>query len=198
MEHKVQVITTASTLRASSGIFSALPSITGIIARSAYGAQSGALLGGSPNGETWAGGFSQIYDSVALRWDVLSDPSFPIEFDGAPPNFGTLPADSFPVVRQVGDLAPSTSWSGRGVLIVTGLFDPAPTFSWNGIILAGAIDDINQGDVRGMVVAGLNGLNPQNPVYWYNTVRYYSCYVHAANESLSYLELIENTEFEAS
>jgi hypothetical protein len=35
-------------------------------------------------------------------------------------------------------------------------------------------------------------------VYWDGAIRYYSCYVHAANESLSYLELIENTEFEVS
>jgi len=174
-----------------------LPSIAGIISRYAYGAQSGANLDGSPDGETWTGGFSQMYDSVALRWDVLSDPNFPVEFDGSPPNFASLPADSFPVVRKIGPLAPGSSWSGRGVLIVTGKFDPTSSFSWDGIVLAGEIDDINQGDVRGLVVAALNGPNPQSPVYWYDTVRYYSCYVHAANESLSYLELIDNTEFEA-
>jgi hypothetical protein len=174
-----------------------LPSITGIIARTSAGTQAGGELEGSPDQETWSGGFSEIYDSVALRWDILSDPNFPVEFDGTPPNFGSLPADSFPVVRKIGPLAPGSSWSGRGVLIVTGLFDPTPSFSWNGIVLAGELDDINQGDIRGMLVGALNGSNPQSPVYWYNTIRYYSCYVHAANESLSYLELIENSEFEA-
>ncbi|MDH3205709.1 MAG: hypothetical protein OEO79_03815 [Gemmatimonadota bacterium] len=174
-----------------------LPATTGIIARTATGAQAGALLNGSPTGETWTGGFNQIYDSVALRWDILSDPSFPIEFDGAPPNFASLPADSFPVVRMIGPLAPGSSWSGRGVLIVTGKFDPGPSFNWDGIVLAGEVDDINQGNIRGMLVGALNGPNLQSPVYWYDTVRYYSCYVHAANESLSYLELVENTEFEA-
>jgi len=174
-----------------------LPAITGIIARTATGALAGGLLAGSPNGETWAGGYSQIYDSVALRWDILSDPSFPIEFDGAPPNFASLPIDSFPVVRKIGPLAPGSSWSGRGVLIVTGMFDPGPSFNWDGIVLAGEVDDINEGNIRGMLVGALNGLNPQSPVAWFDTIRYYSCYVHAANESLSYLELIENTEFEA-
>ena len=174
-----------------------LPSITGIIARSATGAQAGGNLDGSPNGETWSGGFSEVYDSVALRWDILTDPDFPVDFDGSPPNFGSLPAGSFPVVRSLGDLNPGSSWSGRGVLIVGGMFDPRPTFNWDGIVLAGEVDDINQGNIRGMFVGGLNGLNPQSPVYWYGTIRYYSCYVHAANESLSYLELIENTEFEA-
>ncbi len=173
------------------------PSIPGIIARFTTGAQNGATLNGSPPGDTWGGGYPAFYDSVALRWDILSDPNFPVDFDGSPPNFGTLPPDSFPVVRKIGGLAGAGSWSGRGVLIVTGMFDPGPSFSWNGIVLAGELDDINQGDVRGMVVGGLNGPNPQTPVYWYDTVRYYSCYVYAANESLSYLELVENTEFEA-
>ena len=174
-----------------------LPSITGIIARLATGAQNGGDLDGSPNGETWSGGFSEVYDSVALRWDILSDPDFPVEFDGSPPNFGALPADSFPVVRSLGDLNPGSSWSGRGVLIVGGMFDPRPTFNWDGIVLAGEVDDINQGNIRGMLVGGLNGMNPQSPVEWWGTIRYYSCYVRAANESLSYLELIENSEFEA-
>ena len=174
-----------------------LPSITGIIARTSAGTQAGGELEGDPDEETWSGGFGEIYDSVALRWDILSDPNFPVEFDGTPPNFGSLPPDSFPVVRKIGPLAAGSSWSGRGVLIVTGKLDPAPSFNWDGIVLAGEVDDINQGDIRGMLVGALNGLNPQSPVNWYGTIRYYSCYVHAANESLSYLELIENTEFEA-
>ena len=35
-------------------------------------------------------------------------------------------------------------------------------------------------------------------VYWRGTIRYFSCFVYAANESLSYLELIEGTLFEAN
>jgi hypothetical protein len=35
-------------------------------------------------------------------------------------------------------------------------------------------------------------------VYWDGTIRYYSCHVYRANESLSYLELIENSVYEAN
>jgi hypothetical protein len=174
-----------------------LPSIPGIIARTSVGALSSASLQGSPPGLTWGGGFPQIYDSVALRWDVLTDPNFPVEFDGAPPNFALLPADSFPVVRVSGYFNPGSSWSGRGLLIVDGEFDAASSFYWDGIVLAGSVDDIHEGHINGMLIAGLDGPNSYANVYWRGTIEYYSCYVHAANESLSYLELIDNTEFEA-
>jgi hypothetical protein len=174
-----------------------LPSITGAIARVATGTQSGGEMEGSPPGQTWSGGFPAIYDSVAIRWDILTDPNFPVDFDDVTPNFASLPADSFPVVRVNGYFGPGSSWSGRGLLIVNGEFDSGPSFTWDGIILAGSVDDINQGLIRGMVVAGLDGPNTYDDVHWYGTIQYYSCFVHAANESLSYLELIDNTEFEA-
>lgn len=173
-----------------------LPSIPGIIARYNTGAVNGGTLEGNPNGLAYTGGYPQIYDSVGLRWDILSDPSFPVDFDGVTPDFGLLPADSFPVVRVEGYFNPGSGWSGRGVLIVDGEFDPRPDFYWDGIVLAGSVDDIDEGHIRGMFVGGLDGPNSYDNVYWYGTIRYYSCYVHAANESLSYLELIDNTEFE--
>jgi len=174
------------------------PPITGAIARLVTAAQGSAVLTGAPNGETWGGGYPQIYDSVALRWDILSDPAFPVDFDGVLPDYGSLPGDSFPVVRVHGYFNPGSSWSGRGVLIVDGELDAASTFEWSGIVLAGAVDDIHEGTVRGMLVAGLDGPNPYGTVYWQGTVQYYSCLVNGANESLSYLELLENTVFEAS
>jgi len=173
------------------------PPIPGIIARVSAGSLSGGDLAGAPPGVTWSGGFSQIYDSVAVRWDILTDPNFPVDFDGVVPNYAGLPADSFPVVRVSGYFNPGSSWSGRGLLIVDGELDAASSFVWNGIVLAGAVDDIHEGHIRGMLVAGLDGPNPSSDVYWQGTLHYYSCYVYAANESLSYLELIENTEFEA-
>lgn len=172
--------------------------ITGAIARTTTGQQSGGVLQGSPNGEQWSGGFAQMYDSVGLRWDVLSDPTFPVDFEGTPPNWASLPSDSFPVVRFNGYFNPGSSWSGRGVLIVNGEFDGSASFSWDGIILAGSMDDIVESNVRGMVIAGLDGTNPYSTVYWRGTIRYYSCNVYEANESLSYMELLADTEFEAN
>jgi hypothetical protein len=171
--------------------------IAGIIAGSSTGAISGGTLHGSPPGKTWTGGFAAAYDSVGLRWDVLKDSSFPVDFDGAPPDFSSLPSDSFPVVRVHGYFDPGSTWSGRGVLIVDGEFDPQPDFYWDGIVLAGSVDDIDQGHIRGLFIGGMDGPNYYTQVYWYGTIRYYSCYVYAADESLSYLELIDNTMFEA-
>ncbi len=170
--------------------------ITGAIARVTTGQQSGGNLDGSPNGEQWSGGFTQMYDSVGLRWDVLSDPTFPVDFEGTPPNWASLPSDSFPVVRVNGYFNPGSSWSGRGVLIVNGELDASSSFSWDGIVLAGSVDDIHEGTIRGMLVGGLDGPNPYNTVYWRGQIRYYSCNVYAANESLSYMELLDNTMFE--
>lgn len=175
--------------------------ITGAIARSTVGTLSGGILQGSPTGETWTGGFTQMYDSVALRWDILSDPTFLVDYDDELPDYGLLPVDSFPVVRVHGYFNPgatSGDWDGRGLLIVDGELDAAADFDWDGIVLAGSVDDINEGHIRGMLVAGLDGPNPFTTVSWRGTIQYYSCLVSAANESLSFLELLENTVFEAS
>lgn len=174
-----------------------VPSIPGIVAFSAAGTVNGGQLEGSPTYELWSGGTAAMYDSVGLRWDVLTDPNLPVDFDDVTPNFGSLPADSFPVVRVHGYFNPGSAWSGRGLLIVDGELDGAAGFVWNGIILAGTLDDIHESDVNGMVIGGLDGPGSYSNVYWRGRLRYYSCYVYAANESLSYLELIDNTEFEA-
>jgi hypothetical protein len=154
---------------------------------------------GSPDDEFW-GSYAAMYDSVALRWDVLTDASFPVDYHMAWPNFATLPADSFPVIRLVGNWYFSDAWDGRGVLIVTGQYDAASDFDWSGIILAGSVESHVHGQVRGMFVGGLNGANPGagDKVIWHATADYYSCYGYEANESLSYLELMENTVFESN
>jgi len=173
--------------------------ITAAIATSQVQAWSfwGGTLNGNPDKETWPGGYAQMYDSVDLRWDVLSDPNFPVEFEDSPPNFASLPADSFPVVRYNGDLWAGSSWAGRGVLIVTGRLGTNSAFQWDGIVLAGSV--ANQwGEVQGMMVGGLDGTNPQSTVWWVGGAYYNSCNVYAANESLSYLELLENTVFEVN
>lgn len=171
--------------------------VTGAIATSTVVVYDGTLTG-SPPSESWPGGAVEMYDSVGLRWDVLVDPGFPMEFENTPPDFAALPADSFPLVRYTGNLAASSAWSGRGVLIVTGLFDPYASFHWDGIVLAGAVDDIPEGLIHGMLIAGLNGANPYPVVDLWAQVEYDSCRVYAANESLSYLVLIENSVIEAT
>jgi len=173
---------------------------------SGAGAKAGVVRGGnlspSPSGGAYVVGtpqavsyatYSAFYDSVGVRWDVLTDPSFPVDFDGHYPNFASLPADSFPVVRFSGNH--TASWtSGRGVLIVTGRLTLSWYFDWDGIILAGEVAGVSSyasPTVEGMLIAGLNGANP-NVRFRSGDYRYQSCNAHKANRSLSYLEVVRN------
>jgi hypothetical protein len=173
------------------------PNIVGAIARTST--VSSGTLQGSPPGRT-LGSYTSIYDSIGLRWDVLSHPSFPVDFVNVQPNWATIPSDSFPVIRVTTTPFTGAGWDGRGVLIVTGELDVTSSFYWDGIILAGAMDDIHEGHVDGLVVGGLNAQNPKSPVVFESGgwVRYYSCTVWDANESLSYMELLADTEWEIS
>ena len=160
----------------------------------------GGNVQGNPNEEDW-GTFQALYDSIGLRWDVLSDSTFLVDFHTTtPPDFGALPADSYPVTRYPGSNSFNSSWNGRGVLIVTGTFHADNSFRWEGLILAGGVSSAASnvdGEVRGMLVMGLNGDNTADDIGWRLDTYYYSCNVYKANESISYLELIENTVFEA-
>lgn len=171
-------------------------SITGAIARVSVTEETSSAILGSPDAEIWSGGYAAMLDSIALRWDVLSDPQFPVEFDDTWPNFASLPADSFPIVRHTGWL--STNVVGRGVLIVVGTFDPGSSFAWDGIVLASHVDDYIEGTLRGLLVGGLDGPNAYSTVYVMANVEYHSCSVYAANETLSYLELVRNTVYEVN
>ena len=211
IEHRAAVMASANIVRIRSGgdvngldqstaldcAEGGLTDITGAIALSNVQVQGGGTLNGSPNSETYPS-FAAMYDSVSLRWDILSDASFPVEFDGSPPDFGALPSDSFPLVRYIGNLNAGNSWSGRGTLIVTGELDMTGGFSWSGLILAGAVDSQVQGQVDGMVIAGLNGTNPASTVQWRGKAYYHACNVYSAAEALSHLELVDNTTFEAN
>jgi len=170
-------------------------SITAAIALNQVDERS--LVNGAPDSEIWAN-YQAMYDSIALRWDVLQDPDFPVEFEDQMPNFAALPADSFPVIRYNGNQYFSNSHDGRGLLIVTGEYDAWTSFDWEGIILAGSVDYRIYGDIRGMLVGGLDRANPGSKVEVRGGNFYYSCNVYAANESLSYLSLIENSVFEVN
>jgi hypothetical protein len=167
--------------------------LTGVVA--AVSVMGGNIVG-SPDSEIWSGGWSAIRDSIAIRWDVLSDPEFPVEFENTLPDYGAIPADSFPVVRYTGWV--NASFTGRGVLIVDGVFDPAESFHWYGIILARDVDDVIEGHIDGLLIGGLEGPNMHSTVQHSTDTHYHSCDVYGANESLSYLELIPNTVHETN
>ena len=158
------------------------------------------LTGPAPTTVTYSG-YSAMYDTVGVRWDILSNASFPVDFDGSPPNWGSIPADSFPIVRYRGNLDADWSWSGRGVLIVTGTltFASFSSFTWNGIVLAGSLGSMSNWDyptIRGMLVGGMNAANGNVTVR--GDIAYHSCNAHKANRSLSYLEVVNNTLFEVN
>lgn len=137
---------------------------------------------------------------AGVRWDVLTDPTFPIAHDGSVPPWWSMAADSFPVVRYDGDLRADWGWAGRGVLIVTGSFQPSWGFWWEGIILAGSMntgDDFTPLLLEGMLVTGLNGSGEGTVRFkGFTDVAYHSCNTRAANRSLAYLEPLENGAWE--
>jgi hypothetical protein len=153
-------------------------------------------IDGNPDSEIWSGGWSAIQDSIAIRWDILSDPDFPVEFENTWPNYGSLPSDSFPVVRYTGWMY--ASGTGRGVLIVDGVFDPTSSFRWYGIVLARDVDDYIEGHIDGLLIGGLGDANMYTTVEHRMDLHYHSCEVYGANESLSYLELMPNTIHETN
>lgn len=172
------------------------PPIGGVVARAGVDEENGGVVDGSPDTALWPGGYAELVSRMGLRWDVLAHPSFPVDFEDAPPNFGSLPADSFPVIRYNGSLNASGSWSGRGVLIVTEQFGASSSFTWEGIVLAGWVDQSIEGSIDGMLVGGFADVDPYPEVETRGPIGYHSCNVERANESLSYLELVEKTVFE--
>lgn len=169
--------------------------IVGAIAAVQVSSDSPPDVRGRPASEIWAGGWAEMRDSLGLRWDVLSDPEFPAEFENVMPDFGSLPPDSFPLVRYSGGM--NSGVSGRGVLIVDGVFDPASSFRWEGIVLARHINDVVHGRVDGLLFGGIAEPNMHSSIDFEAEVTYYACNVYAANESIAYLELMPGTIHEA-
>ncbi len=167
------------------------PTLPGVLARLGVTMGSADDIDGDPDFLLWSGGASEIADSLDLRWDVLTDPNFAVDAVNSLPDFGAIPADSFPVVRYTGWV--TASFTGRGLLIIDGVFDPTTSFNWDGIVVAGEIDEIVQGYIDGILVAGMDGPNSYSSIDFQMDVNYHSCLVEAANESLSYMELLHHT-----
>ena len=166
--------------------------------------ESGGAYSGFPGPEDESySGWQEVYDSMNIRWDVLTDPEFPVEFETSPPAWASLAPDSFPVLRYAGDLLvdQSSPWSGgRGALIVTGRFKALGTFTWDGLIVAGRLDETEVGHapvIRGMIVAGMN-TEQRDEDLRAGTFQYHYCFARAANESLSYLEAVGDLTFEVT
>jgi Tfp pilus assembly protein PilX len=140
---------------------------------------------------------SAVYDSVGLRWDVLTDADFPVAYDGTKPDYSSIPSSEYPVVRYRGDLYAGSSWSGRGVLIVTGRLTFGGGFFWDGVVLAGDLADTNRLFwIRGMLVAGMNGTADWMNFNGYPLVFYDVCSALAASNALAYFEPLDGSWWE--
>jgi len=170
----------------------------GVVRGGTVTASGGGSYVGNPASIGYAG-FSAMYDTVGIRWDVLTSPSFPVDFEDGMPDFALLPADSFPIIRFNGSLTEHDT-HGRGVLLVKGTFVPGDNFQWDGIILAGTLGDVGSSadlppQIRGMLIGGLNGPNP-NATLQRGEYDYHSCNAYKADRALSYLEVVDKAIFE--
>jgi hypothetical protein len=185
------------------------PDVHGLVALSIAGPGSVQPAGVVPRWQVASA--AAAVDTAGVRWSALQDPSFPVPFTGSWPDFGALPADSFPVVRMTGDLivGPGTVISGRGVLIVPGTFaavGPGASFDWDGLVLAGAaqtpmVSLFATMRIDGALVVGLDGgaqgdLTTKGPLGLRSRVYHNSCYVAQANRVLAYFELVDGTRWE--
>lgn len=171
----------------------------GVVGRNTLQILSGGQVVGAPQDLT-LGPFATVVDSVDTRWDVYSDPTFPVDYDDQWPNFYSMPSDSFPVVRINGDFAPNWSRWGRGVLIVTGTLyiNNWTWWSWSGIILAGDVANVGRysfANIFGTLVAG-QGDQMGNWDIEGGTFRYHSCYVERAGLALAHLTPVKNSWWE--
>jgi len=157
-------------------------------------------VNGSPSDYFGFTDHAEVYDTAGLRWDILQDPSFPVEYHNVIPDYGTLPPDAFPVVRVSGNLRPTSAHSGRGVLIVPGTLDLQTFgFFWEGIILAGNISSSSGffgfSTIRGMLIGGLDGTSSSLDLQFFlgPTIEYDVCNALAASNALAYWEPLDNT-----
>jgi len=147
---------------------------------------------------TELGGASTLLEAMQVRWDQLSAPGFPVDHESIP-SFAGMGAGYFPLIRINGDLTVRSAVSGRGLLVVTGTFDPGGGMEWDGIILAGALPPrVDQPFViRGILAAGLAGaggtveLNRGG-----GSIRYHSCNALAAARAVRRLESLANSWWE--
>lgn len=157
--------------------------------------------GGPPRSISY-GSSAAVLDSLDVAWDAITDPSFPVEHDDVWPDFGTIPVDSFPVIRWNGNLGTDTRADdhvGRGLLIVNGEFDPDPGFEWDGIVIAHDIDQMNDGEqwtIRGMLVVGMDGSGDALTFADDIQIHFHSCNVARAGAGLARLIPLSGTWWE--
>lgn len=153
-------------------------------------------LDGTPAQAVALGSHAAVIDTAGVRWDILTDPAFPVDHVNSIPGW----VSDWPVIRWEGDLTAGSSHSGRGVLIVTGEFALGGCcFTWDGIVLAGEIDSsasaVDAMFLWGMLVGGLNGGG--GALLWDNLfgprIYFDACSALSASNALAYFEPLADT-----
>ena len=153
-------------------------------------------LEGDPDSLT-LGSSAAALDSLGIDWALLSDSDFPVDYEDTWPPCG-LPSDSFTVTRFNGNLTTPASPCGQGVLMVTGNFDAADGFQWDGIVLAGYIvPTVNDFRIDGLVVGGLDGNGTATAITDDTHIDYQRCYAFQAGKRLSHFQPVGSTWWEA-
>ncbi len=83
----------------------------------------------------------EMLEGMGLDWDGvvnggLISPDYTVPPDSWP-NFGSLPADEWPVIYVDGNISLSPANTGRGTLIVKDNLTMNGSFNWDGAVLVG-------------------------------------------------------------
>ena len=80
---------------------------------------------------------------------------------------------------------------------MTGNFTGAAGFQWNGVLLAGHIEDTNNNyRIDGLVVGGLGGNGTRTELDDNTHIDYHRCYAFEAGKRLSHFEAVGSTWWE--
>ena len=160
--------------------------------------QSGNPLHGPDPEVLDTGSEAAVLDSLGIDWDLLTSADFPVDFENTWPC--SLPADSFPVIRQTAAVVVvDDATCGRGVLIVTNTLVIFDEFSWEGVIFAGQIPDIQwlvgdvHYDIDGLVVTGLDGMGEDTLLDDNQDITFNRCIAFKAGKRLSHFQPMGST-----
>jgi hypothetical protein len=175
------------------------PSVAGVLARANVQIWGGGNLSGAPPAIT-LGSFANVVQAVGLPWEVLGDPSFPVEYDDRWPAFASLGEMVFPAIRVKGDFAPTAGESGRGLLIITGTLSipDGSQWEWQGIVLAWDLADVGPNTgfaVEGLLVAG-QGSSMRNWDMDSGRVVFHSCHAFRSGMAVGRLVPVPGTWFQ--
>lgn len=130
---------------------------------------------------------------TGIDWEYLTTEDSYKDYDIPPdswPDFGTLPADEFPVIYMDGDVALNATGNGRGMLIVRGDLELNGSHIWEGLIMVGgAFVSGGSNTVEGSIISGLNlllgeSVGDSDLGNGSKTFQYNSCNVERAMEQL--------------